>query len=107
MTVLEYLTIRTFDRFSLPLVTVLLLFCLVDTVSIVVVAVSVSIVAAFDVAVDGTSALDPTTIDAVAALLLLRSVRDNDAIVLSTEVSVELSSLAPAAIVAIVVVACW
>ena len=104
MTVLEYLTIRTFDRFSLPLVTVLLLFCLVDTVSIVVVAVSVSIVAAFDVAVDGTSAVDPTTIDAVAALLLLRSVRDNDAIVLSTEVSVELSLLAIAAIVAVAVV---
>ena len=95
MTVLEYLTIRTFDIFSLPLVTFLLLFCLVDTVSIV---------AVFDD--DDDDAVGATTVDSVL-LISLASFRANNAIVLSTEVSVELSSLAPAAIVAIVVVACW
>ena len=84
---------------------VLLLFCLVDTVSIV--TVSVSLVATFDAAVDGTSAVDDAdTIDAVAALLFLRCPRANDTIVLSREVLVELPSLASATIVAIVVIVC-
>ena len=98
MTVLEYLTIRTFDIFSLPLVTFLLLFCLVDTVSIVAVF--------DDDDDDDDDAVGATTVDSVL-LISLASFRANNAIVLSTEVSVELSSLAPAAIVAIVVVACW
>ena len=101
----QHLTHGTFNIFSLPpLVMVLLLFCLVDTVSIV--AVSVSIVAAFDVAVDGTSAVDATANDAVATLLFLRWVRANDTIVLSREVLVELPSLASATIVAIVGIVC-
>ena len=68
--------------------------------------VSVSLVATFDAAVDGTSAVDADTIDAVAALLFLQCVRANDTIVLSREVLVELPSLASATIVAIVVIVC-
>ena len=103
----QHLTHGTFNIFSLPpLVMVLLLFCIVDAVTVSIVAVSVSIVAAFDVAVDGTSAVDATANDAVATLLFLRWVRANDTIVLSREVLVELPSLASVTIVAIVGIVC-
>ena len=84
---------------------VLLLFCIVDTVSIVPALLN-AVAVAVAVAVDGTSAVDATANDAVAALLFLRWFRANDTIVLSREVLVELPSLASAAIVAIVVIVC-
>ena len=98
---IEYLTNRAFNVFSLLLIALLLL--VMSTFCIVAFCICMSSLLCLSSTLIPLLEAPPT-IDVVAALLFLRWIRDNDTIVLSREVLVELSSLATAAIVVIVVI---